>query len=93
PDATYLTLSHRWSQGPVCKLVMDNLPDFRKDIPIRDLSITFQDAIEATNSLGFEYIWIDSLCIIQDSTHDWAAEVTQMAQIYENAACNLSATA
>ncbi|KAK1502880.1 hypothetical protein CTAM01_04869 [Colletotrichum tamarilloi] len=35
------------------------------------LSKTFQDAVLVTRRLGIKYIWIDSLCIIQDSKLDW----------------------
>ena len=58
-----------------------------------DLPKTFQHAIQITRGLGFRYLWIDSLCIIQDDPEDWRIESATMAQIYSNGACNLSATA
>jgi hypothetical protein len=60
PSSPYFTLSHRWGQEKICKLKQDNLERYRNDIPLCDLSNTFQDAIEVTDILGFEYIWIDS---------------------------------
>ena len=56
-----------------------------------DLSKTFQDAIVLTRNLGYQYIWIDSLCIIQDDEVDWQIESSKMADIYENAAVTISA--
>lgn len=43
-----------------------------------------------TVRLGYLYLWIDSLCIIQDSPSDWNCEASRMADIYSNAVCNLS---
>jgi len=43
--------------------------------------------------LGVRYIWIDSLCILQDSQRDWLYQSAQMDQVYNNSLCNISATA
>ncbi|KAL9094176.1 MAG: hypothetical protein Q9165_003591 [Trypethelium subeluteriae] len=45
-----------------------------------------------TRALGIRYLWIDSLCIIQDSNVDWAREGSQMDKIYKNARVTLAAT-
>lgn len=57
------------------------------------LPATFRDAIAVTRSLGYQYLWIDSLCIIQDDRHDWGVEAEQMASIYKNGALTLAAAA
>jgi hypothetical protein len=54
---------------------------------------TFREAVLVANSLGVNYIWIDSLCILQDSDVDWKAESSMMDTIYGNALCNIAATA
>jgi hypothetical protein len=56
-----------------------------------DMPRTFQDAIIITRGLGFEYVWIDCLCIIQDSEEDWNKEAPRMAGVYGNSACNIAA--
>ena len=56
------------------------------------LSQVFQDAINLTRRLGIEYIWIDSLCIIQDSSEDWATESQLMDRVYQHSWCNIAAT-
>ena len=56
------------------------------------LPLTFQDAIEVTRRLGFHYLWIDSLCILQDDRSDWLCESAEMGKVYSNAVLNLSAT-
>jgi hypothetical protein len=58
-----------------------------------DLPQTFQDAITITRNLGYRYLWIDSLCIIQDSTEDWELESRKMGSIYRDALLNISADA
>lgn len=89
----YFTLSHCW--GPIVpkRLLLCNLDDFRNSISSEGLSKTFHDAIYAARKLGIEYLWIDSLCIIQDSPGDWQTEAALMGQVYSNGLCNLAATA
>jgi hypothetical protein len=47
-----------------------------------DLPRTFRDAVEATRELGVEFLWIDSLCILQDSVDDWDIESNRMHDVY-----------
>ncbi|GKT40318.1 uncharacterized protein ColSpa_00499 [Colletotrichum spaethianum] len=61
-------------------------------IPIEETSQTFRDAFDATRKLNLRYIWIDSLCIIQDSEEDWREQSAQMIQVYSNAFINITAT-
>jgi hypothetical protein len=56
-----------------------------------DLSKTFQDAVTITKEFGVAYIWIDSLCIIQDDGRDWEIESAKMADIYEGSILTISA--
>jgi hypothetical protein len=62
-------------------------------IPVETLSKTFQDAMWLTRVLGFRYLWIDSLCIMQDSEDDWRREAASMKNIYMKATLNIAATA
>ena len=52
---------------------------------------TFRDAVRVTRELGKRYIWIDSLCIIQDDEADWAAESKKMETAFQNAYCTIAA--
>ncbi|GME23386.1 HET-domain-containing protein [Neofusicoccum parvum] len=54
---------------------------------------TFRDAIAITSRLQVRYLWIDSLCIIQNSREDWAKESGLMCSVYGNSHCNIAATA
>lgn len=89
---SYVTLTHRWASNHVVKLKTSNLGSFMERIPGENLSQTFIDSIEFTRSLGVRYIWIDSLCILQDSSEDWQAEALQMDSVYRNSICNIAAT-
>ncbi|KAM7187760.1 Heterokaryon incompatibility protein (HET) domain containing protein [Naviculisporaceae sp. PSN 640] len=52
---------------------------------------TFSDAMTVAHRLRIPYIWIDSLCIIQDDPGDWAVESSRMADVYSNAYLTISA--
>ena len=52
---------------------------------------TFHDAADITRRLTYSYIWIDSLCIQQDSTDDWVDQAAKMTSIYMNADLTLAA--
>lgn len=95
-DFRYLTLSHGWGSVGFLTLTIDNLDSFRERIPLEraDFNRTFREAIAVTALLGYSYIWIDSLCIIQDSpgAADWAAECPRMSAVYSESDLNLSAS-
>ena len=88
----YCTLSHRWGNGDdVLKLESENLLELTEKIIFELLPKKFRDAIILTRSLGLRYLWIDSLCIIQDSVDDWTKEANSMADVYENSVCTIAA--
>jgi hypothetical protein len=64
----------------------------KNHVPMSHLSKTFQNAIEITRRLSVRYLWIDSLCIIQDSKDDWEIEASQMEHVYRNSYFNIAAT-
>jgi hypothetical protein len=97
PQGQYVTLSHCWGKlgAPFC-LNAKNLDIFQNiGIPLKELPRTFLDAIDFARRLSsnINYIWIDSLCIIQGDLDDWLLESTQMYKVYRNSYCNISATA
>jgi len=56
----------------------NTLAEHLRKIPWENLSKTFQDALTITHELGYQYIWIDSLCIVQDDKFDWETESKNM---------------
>ena len=87
----YTTLSHCWGSVQPFKLLRSNLRELMDGIFIDALPKTFQDAIYATWRLGIQYLWIDSLCIMQDSKEDWNVESSLMTQVYGRCVLNLAA--
>jgi hypothetical protein len=83
--APYTALSHCWGKGAVAKTTKNNYAVHQLSIPFSELPRTFQDAVLVTRSLGVKYLWIDSLCIIQDGVEDWQTESGKMADIYSDA--------
>ncbi|CAG8980991.1 hypothetical protein HYALB_00013789 [Hymenoscyphus albidus] len=87
----YAALSHCWGDIDFIKLLQSNISEFLNDIPLNQLTKTFRDAITITKSLGLTFLWIDSLCIIQDSIDDWRKESALMADVYGGSAITVAA--
>ncbi|KAI0107272.1 hypothetical protein GGR51DRAFT_571210 [Nemania sp. FL0031] len=91
----YATLSHRWGSPPwdpkFCTY-RSNIEELKHGITIKSLPRTFQDAVRIAYGLGFHYIWIDSLCIIQDDPFDWETESTLMERVFSSAYCTIAAS-
>ncbi|KAL8299223.1 hypothetical protein RB593_009210 [Gaeumannomyces tritici] len=98
PRSRYVALSHCWG-GPTdaerrrnCTF-KNNIEERCKGIDYDKLGKTFQDAVTVTRKLGQRYLWIDSLCIVQDDDNDWACESKRMETIFSSAHCVIAATA
>jgi hypothetical protein len=89
----YVCLSHCWGGRLPIMLSTENRAQFRDNIPWYTLPKSYQDAIIFTRKLRIPYIWIDSLCILQDDREDWRQQSAQMASIYQNSAITLAASA
>lgn len=90
----YVTLSHCW--GTHRPKILDNSSkaELRRGIKMRDLPETYKDAIQfAAQMEDVGWIWIDSLCIIQDDARDWTHESSDMQRVYKESFLNISATA
>ncbi|KAH6683987.1 heterokaryon incompatibility protein-domain-containing protein [Halenospora varia] len=90
-DTHYMALSHCWGTEQFLTLKTNNLGKPRQSIPFGELTRVFQDAIHVARFMGIDYIWIDSLCIIQDSPEDWARESLPIKDVYSNSYCNIAA--
>ncbi|KAF5975539.1 hypothetical protein FBULB1_7319 [Fusarium bulbicola] len=90
----YWTLSHRWGDPDLIQQLSQTTEDqFRSGMALSSLSPTFRDAALLVRRMGFRYIWIDSLCIFQDSLIEWQQEAKAMVDIYRHSFCNISAIA
>lgn len=91
----YVALSHRWGdpeQNQQFCTTRANIESFKEGIEFDQLPRTFQDAITVTRGLGLRFLWIDSLCIMQDDPEDWETESKKMEAVYSSAYCTIAAT-
>lgn len=85
----YIALSHRWTED-VPKLMEENSKRFHNGELDRILPHRYQVVLALCRKLSVRYIWIDSLCIFQDSPDDFRREAATMVDVYKGAFCNLS---
>ncbi|KAI1407405.1 HET-domain-containing protein [Hypoxylon sp. FL1857] len=89
--APYTALTHCWG-GPIpCETTEANMVGRLSSINIADLPRNFRDAIQVTQALGVRYLWIDALCIVQDSKADWLKEAGKMSSVFAGATVVISA--
>lgn len=88
----YICLSHCWGGRIDCTLNEHTKDEFCRAIPPHRLPPIFRDAIQICRKLGISRLWIDSLCIQQDSQQDWLAEAQHMGQYYSHCTVCIAAT-
>lgn len=88
----YATLSHCWGNSQPMTLVKTNHTQLKEGIALELLPKTFSDVIYITKRLCVRYLWIDSLCIFQDSPEDWIKESVKMRDVYSDGHFNIAAT-
>ena len=87
----YAALSYCWGGPQPHRTTMANLSEYTRGLPMQQLPATILDAIALTRSLLIPYLWVDSLCIIQDLEEDKIREIATMAQVYKNSWVTFSA--
>lgn len=92
PQIEYIALSHKWGAERFTVLSSDNFEAFQMYIPLDELPKTFRDAIHCARQFNIRYLWIDSLCILQDCPEDWQAEAPTMHSVYSNSYLNIAAS-
>lgn len=90
--SAYVALSYCWGGPQAVTTTMVTLEDHLRQLPMEKMPQTIKDAITVTRNLGIRYLWVDALCIIQDSDEDKATEISNMGQIYKNATLTIAAT-
>lgn len=85
----WVALSYCWGGETEFKLQESMYIHLAEGCPLEDFPATMRDAILITRALGFEYLWIDALCIRQDFHDDWKAEAPKMSEIYTKAALTI----
>ena len=94
----YIALSHCWGQDPPTKnnpqfcTTDNNITARLEGFSFPKLPKTFRDAVQVTRELGIQYLWIDSLCIIQWNQKDWEHEAARMEGVFASAYCTIAAS-
>jgi hypothetical protein len=81
----YICLSHCWGSSETLTTTQESYQKRISGISLSHLPKTFLDAIIVARHLGIRYVWIDSLCIMQEDQDDWARESGRMTDVYCNA--------
>ena len=87
----YMCLSYCWGSAEFIQSTKDTIQSHTKGIPLQSLPQVFRDFIKIARALKVKYVWIDSLCILQDSEEDWQREAGRMAKIYRNSYLTIAA--
>jgi hypothetical protein len=88
----YIALSHCWGSSHRITTTQSTFEARKRGMSIAELPSTFQQAALIAKSLGVTYLWIDSLCIIQDSPSDWEYEASRMGDVYANSYLTIAAS-
>ncbi|KAF4991919.1 hypothetical protein FDECE_13861 [Fusarium decemcellulare] len=88
----YCALSHSWGGSATLRLIKTNQKELTEGVDLEQLSNNIRDAILIAHRLGYQYIWVDSLCIVQDDDADWKREAAKMGDIYAGAVLTIAAT-
>ncbi|KAK1961804.1 heterokaryon incompatibility protein [Colletotrichum sublineola] len=86
-DPSYLALSYVWGKVDMPKTFAANLQQLRRLGALKDIHLprTIRHAMHLTTLLGVRYLWVDSLCIIQDDEQFLNSHLRQMASIFAHA--------
>ncbi|KAF3069549.1 hypothetical protein CFAM422_007493 [Trichoderma lentiforme] len=93
----YCALSYCWGKATAnssfYKTTKANLLSHENAMPLHELPATLRDTIVVARNLGFQYIWINAICIVQDNRVEWAHEVANMQHVYAGAFLTISTMA
>jgi len=89
----YATLSHCWGSSRPLTLTTGSRDQLYAGVEFCSLPLSFQDAVTVARKLCITFIWIDCLCIYQDSEGDWRRKAASMSDVYRGSLLNIAATA
>jgi hypothetical protein len=89
-DHPYIVLSHI-VQDQFEGLVRANMDDWLKSLPIKEIPELFHAATLIADELGFRYIWIDAICVIQDCEADQFYGASKRGQVFQHCSMNITA--
>ncbi|PSN63125.1 hypothetical protein BS50DRAFT_456493, partial [Corynespora cassiicola Philippines] len=94
-EDAYLALSYVWGDRNTFLLSRDNLSTLSEAGALtacwQMIPQTIKDAIILAKDIGFRYLWVDALCIVQNDPNNKLRNIQQMASIYANATACIAA--
>jgi Heterokaryon incompatibility protein (HET) len=87
----YVALSYCWGGPQRAALTQGNLSQYCQSVDTARLSQSIKDAIKVVRAVGLRYLWVDALCIVQDSDADKIHEIAGMDKVYQDALFTISA--
>ncbi|KAH6652239.1 heterokaryon incompatibility protein-domain-containing protein [Truncatella angustata] len=87
---TYITLSYTWGQTKNFRTLSSNLEQVQRPHSLvsgdiaKEIPETIRNAFDLVRLLGERYLWVDSICIVQDHTRAVESELYQMHRIYSS---------
>lgn len=87
----YAALSYTWGRKGFAMTTSMNYEELKNGFDRERLPVVFRDAAAVVKSLGIRYLWIDTLCIIQDSKLDWEQQAARMGEVFEGATVTIAA--
>ncbi|KAF2110784.1 heterokaryon incompatibility protein-domain-containing protein [Lophiotrema nucula] len=91
--AGYVTLSYTWGNKARFLMISSNMKELQEGINSQVLPRTFRDAVTVTLELGYRYLWVDALCIQQDSPDQVVEQMALMGQIFRGSSLTIFAAA
>lgn len=88
----YVALSYCWGGPQANKTTLATLESNTKSIQWEEIPASIQDAVRVTVGLGFKWLWVDSLCIVQDDQEEMAQQIALMPKIYSEASLTIIAS-
>ena len=86
----YATFSHQWGKEQQLRLTSRSQKEFESGLLLCSLPKTYQDAVKVARILGYRYLWIDALCILQDSDEDLGHASSIMSSAYRNSSVTIA---
>ncbi|KAE8442072.1 hypothetical protein EG329_003880 [Mollisiaceae sp. DMI_Dod_QoI] len=90
-QVNYVALSYCWG-GPQTMLTAKTEKAWETSLPWAELSQTIKDSVYVSAKLGFKYLWVDALCIVQDDMTDKMAEIAKMVHVYSAATLTVASS-
>jgi hypothetical protein len=85
----YVALSYVWGSAQPPKLIKAELPSLMRPGALANIRSnaprTIQDVMDFTSRMGIQYLWFDSLCLVQDDPGDLDRGIRNMDIVYESA--------